>query len=538
MGRAWRLVMAIGVAGVWLAAGSPAPVTAAVSAACLPAWGKVAAVNYGSAGNQLLAVDAVAADDVWVGGVWNASSYGPLLEHWDGSTWAVSAARGANGFIEGLAGAAPDDVWAVGTSTVPVQHWNGTAWSAFLAPVPRGTASVALHAVAAVSANDVWAVGDYVKAGTHSLTEHWNGTAWTRVPSPDSPAGGVILRGVAGRAPDDVWAVGYSLGAQQQPVVEHWNGSAWSLVPSPAYPGSENDLFGVTAVTASSAWAVGMAGDPGSWAGVIEHWDGHTWTAYQQLAEVPTGLFAIRAVSANDIWATGRTNSGPLLLHWDGRAWTRVTSPAAAPAGQGVDAISALPNGDLWAAGDQTSGGKAQTLVERACPVKVTDSGFVPQSTRTGLGLTAVWEVPPSDSSQHSVTDATGMGLFASGALSPGGSFTYKFTAAGTYTVSDGFSSFRGTMKIPLSVPASAVVGQPFTVKWAPASAAPGYVFDVQVQPPGTTTWTPWLTGTAASRASYTAAVQGSYRFRARLRKISGGASGYSPAGTITAGGA
>ena len=56
-------------------------------------------------------------------------------------------------------GAAPDDVWAVGST---ILHWDGSAWSAF----PECRTSE-LHGIWASGPNDAWAVG----WGTLRLTQ-------------------------------------------------------------------------------------------------------------------------------------------------------------------------------------------------------------------------------------------------------------------------------------------------------------------------------------------------------------------------------
>ena len=45
------------------------------------------------------------------------------------------------------------------------EHWNGTAWSVVASP-NLGTSDNVLYGVAAVAANDVWAVGYYQIGGT------------------------------------------------------------------------------------------------------------------------------------------------------------------------------------------------------------------------------------------------------------------------------------------------------------------------------------------------------------------------------------
>src|SRR6266704_1950926 len=66
-------------------------------------------------------------------------------------------------------------------------------------PSPPVADLAMLWDVDAVSATDIWAVGDnYV----NPVIEHYDGTAWSLVPTPD--AGIAYLRGVQAPASDDV----------------------------------------------------------------------------------------------------------------------------------------------------------------------------------------------------------------------------------------------------------------------------------------------------------------------------------------------
>jgi hypothetical protein len=106
-----------------------------------------------------------------------------------------------------------------------VEHWNGTVWTQVpsLNPSPAPFTN-RLTAVAATSPSDVWAVGDYISSArphaTLTLVEHWNGTTWTQVPSPSpSPGPGRFndLDGVAANSASDAWAVGeYVTSSQAQ----------------------------------------------------------------------------------------------------------------------------------------------------------------------------------------------------------------------------------------------------------------------------------------------------------------------------------
>src|SRR5262249_18386668 len=140
----------------------------------------------------------------------------------------------------GVAGTAPDDVWAVGYGSpdgVGVIHWDGTTWASVPTPSP-GPYGGGLFGVTAIASDDVWAVGfAYTAPGEENksvtMTEHWDGTAWTIVPSP-SAFDNSSLRAVSADSSSDVWALGLA-------EVDRWNGSTWTLAFS--VPPSWNKFF-------------------------------------------------------------------------------------------------------------------------------------------------------------------------------------------------------------------------------------------------------------------------------------------------------
>src|ERR1700680_4862350 len=85
---------------------------------------------------------------------------------------------------------------------------------------------------------------------------------WSVVPSPNSGSGSNVLDGIAAVSANNDWAVGYSLTSSgiYQTLIEHWNGTKWSVVPSPNVGASSNDLTSVAQVPGSTAvWAVGYS---------------------------------------------------------------------------------------------------------------------------------------------------------------------------------------------------------------------------------------------------------------------------------------
>ena len=119
-----------------------------------------------------------------------------------------------------------------------------------------------LNGVAAISANDVWAVGQYQNPSVqhfNTLTMHWNGTDWTVVSSPNRyPPLNNVLSSVSAIAANDIWGRGaLQLVGVVNTMVMHWDGQGWGLRSSPN-PGLKiNYLNAVTAVSSNEVWAVG-----------------------------------------------------------------------------------------------------------------------------------------------------------------------------------------------------------------------------------------------------------------------------------------
>ena len=241
-------------------------------------------------------------------------------------------------------------------------------------PLPDGWGLVAspavgqegrLLAVAARSASDAWAVGQYegVDSLQRTLVEHWNGSQWAYVNSPSPGAEDNVLQGVAADSASDVWAVGAqtSRAGVTQPLIEHWNGSAWSVATLPSVGSLGGELTGVAAIAPGDVWAVGytyMAGGqsaPSTQQPLALHWNGSQW----QSAAVPspsTGSFeplnAVTAIATNDVWAVG-SDSGAntsLIEHFDGKVWKVVTAPTAVNGGA-LTGVAAAASGDVWAVG-------------------------------------------------------------------------------------------------------------------------------------------------------------------------------------------
>jgi hypothetical protein len=302
--------------------------------------------------NDLFAASASSPSDIW--------AVGESVIHFDGATWTAFPAPGIDGVppteMNAVADISPTDAWAAGNVSAPVilgngptnqpviEHWDGTQWSVFPSPpFNKQGDSAQLTGMAAISANDIWVLGNATVNGIGgNLFEHWDGTAWT--PHLVPLGGGHLAVGAASAdAADDVWGVGFSglSSAQASTFVVHFNGTIWQTVPSPNV-GKSSAFNGVVALAPDNVWAVGSSGDvsDGPTLTLIEHYDGSEWSVVPSPNVGPNSmfqsnrLFGITALSPTDIWAfgsyfqaNGDGNQMTLLMHWDGTSWTLAPSP-------------------------------------------------------------------------------------------------------------------------------------------------------------------------------------------------------------------
>jgi len=351
--------------------------TAAAASGGGASWQIVPSPNPGTF-PTLLAVGDNSASDAWTVGYYansTNSTYFSLAEHWTGSAWAVIPTPnpfGNENILKSVADLAPGNAWAVGYSADTsnyynpvyqplIEHWDGTGWSTSPAATDSNGLADVLSGVAAVSATDVWAVGNHFDAGIggqDGLIEHWDGSRWSIVPS---PTGALYLTSVAAISASDVWAAGEA-STGGQPVFEHWDGKAWTAVSGPPVSASYLAAISITAVSADDVWAVGttrqaVRGAP--YQTLAEHWNGHKWSIVPSPDPVTGNNLFLQAaaVSSSDVWAVGYDygstgGASPLLANWDGTKWHVV--PAPVPSGTSYNelaAVAALPTGTVRAVG-------------------------------------------------------------------------------------------------------------------------------------------------------------------------------------------
>jgi hypothetical protein len=333
-------------------------------------------LNDGPKNNVLSGLDCSSPSDCWAVGTYQTNSGNQgLIEHWNGTSWAIvmfPSDTAHSGFNDVTCNSA-SDCWAVGNddSGALIEHWSRTSWSKV--DSHDGTHAATGNAVACNSSTDCWVAGSYY-TGTVSQTfiEHWNGATWTPVASPNvETTSDNILTAISCTAGNDCWAAGYHwTGSASQTLIEHWNGTNWSIVGSPN-TGSDRDnyLHDVACNSSSDCWAVGGAySDLDYFQELILHWNGIVWAVSPSPSTGTANrneLFGLVCNSSADCWATGEDYAlqATRIVHWNGTVWSVVNSPDRYQYDDdillGVNCNSAS---DCWAVG--YSGSTNRTLAE------------------------------------------------------------------------------------------------------------------------------------------------------------------------------
>jgi hypothetical protein len=201
-----------------------------------------------------------------------------------------------------------------------------------------------LTGMACPSISFCFAVGSTYESGAsglanyHTLIERWNGSSWFIVNSPDSANRDSHLARVSCPTSSLCFAVG-SDGPylpNGHALIERWNGSSWSIVDTPKISAAANSLLrDIECVSFSLCFAVGeydlrTVGNP---EGLIERWDGASWTV---IPDVHQGfLYAVGCATPSLCFAMGtyiafegiHSVDHTITERWDGSSWKVAASP-------------------------------------------------------------------------------------------------------------------------------------------------------------------------------------------------------------------
>jgi hypothetical protein len=352
-------------------------------------WTVVPSPNVGMSDNSLSSVDGDSPGNIWAVGSLvpdsNPDITSTLIQHYNGTRWTVFPSPNVGTQANSLnsVAAIPGRPVAVGfyiddqtfSPQSLIERFDGHQWQVI--DHPHAGISDELSAISAISSSDVWAVGFQRDSSGqfHTLTEHYSGGAWSVVPSPNPGSFGNQLFGVAAVSANDVWAVGGQVGskAPDGALILHWNGTAWSDVTAPTDGALSTNLFAVASFSSSSnAQAVGDAHNNRSGSRALVE-SGNTQWRLVSAPSVGTGdnhLYGIALDTANLGWAVGSFldpagNMETLVLAGGDSGWSRVPIPSPSTTGDSVlGGVTLVGGTDVWAVGAFDGANALQTLVE------------------------------------------------------------------------------------------------------------------------------------------------------------------------------
>ena len=310
------------------------------------------------AGISLQAVFARAADDVWIVGSQGKEDHTQTLTlHYDGQALSVVPSpnlSGGRNDLHSVVAFAANDAWAVGeavTRTEPVSHYvplvlhyDGERWSAVSVPDVKKPYGAIFYAVAGAAPDDVWAVGLQDSGDWVGFTEHWDGSTWKVVASPRAS-----YNALATISPKNAWAAGTSVRPTPNLPTARWNGRSWRIFKDTARAGWETYANAISASSRANVWIVGQeASGP-----FVERFNGRRFTRVpipfahwkaNYRRQVNSYFEGVAAISPTNVWAVGTFG----IEHFDGRSWTLVSRRRV------FSAINALAPTNMWALGSGT----------------------------------------------------------------------------------------------------------------------------------------------------------------------------------------
>jgi hypothetical protein len=293
----------------------------------------------------------------------------------------LSAASKPAGLLNGLSCISAKNCVAVGqdlTTYGPlVETWNGTRWAATALPMPGGDDPSSLFGVSCATARSCLAVGIYSFSISAALSwgallaESWNGRSWTRTRLPDlSGVDRYELSSVSCTTAGDCVATGlYELaGGRTAGFAELLSDGKWKAYELPGLVSSAHNsaINHVSCMSAVSCVAVGSIGNsttpdgsPAN-AAVAEFWDGRNWS--EATLATPAGskgawLYGLSCTRSKTCIAVGgrRLANGkitPLAETWSAATgrW-RAAFPAAAGSEPDLGGVSCVSAGNCLAVG-------------------------------------------------------------------------------------------------------------------------------------------------------------------------------------------
>jgi hypothetical protein len=236
----------------------------------------------GPAGNfsedpvEVTALAALSPSDVWAVGTQNPELSGQpgslnMAAHWNGTAWTVVPTPNLGNSVSqadvptGVTAISATDVWASGVEFTGCQAASARGGSRLAAGGLGPVLPLALRLRPGGLRRLPGATGPCLVP----YVLHWDGKSWSLIETPNPGAFGTALEGITALSASDIWAVGQTQSSATGPVgtlTEHFNGTSWSVAASPDPGNAGNDeLFAVASSGGHQLDAVGgaaVAGDP------------------------------------------------------------------------------------------------------------------------------------------------------------------------------------------------------------------------------------------------------------------------------------
>lgn len=333
--------LALGTGGGVAQAAVPGLATASGTAAGAASAWRVTQTT-GIPGDDLISDIAVApTGSTWaVGERFTAGNPAPIVQHLSKGTWhPVTLPKTLTKPLSMVDASYSKNVWALAWDGTVVR-WNGKKWaSSKLGGGFRPTD------VDVLSTSNVWVVGQ-------TGARHWNGRTWVAY---KLPAAAEAVYAVSAK---NIWAVGER---GDKGAVMHWNGSSWKLVTTVSLPKPGDDaavsLVGVTVsaghvwATGGQEWACGEDGDDQCFQPLALKLTGKTWKSFLGRQNGAGGFGRVAADGRGGVWML-QGSWNPSFAHVTGNKITFTVAPR--PAGHDVNltALAHVPGTrTAWSAG-------------------------------------------------------------------------------------------------------------------------------------------------------------------------------------------
>ncbi len=166
----------------------------------------------------------------------------------------------------------------------------------------------------------------------------------------------------------------------------------------PAASPGNSALYAVDALSSNDVWAVGYKYQGSQSFPLVEHWDGTAWSIVPNPPNVEQSqMYGVTAIASDNVWIVGQTwlvGDRAYILHWDGTS-LRSVPPVNPGSYVALYDVAAVAPTDVWAVGSSSLNGHDYfTLVEHW---NGASWSVVPSASGTYDTLTGITVVAPND---------------------------------------------------------------------------------------------------------------------------------------------